>query len=48
MSMAAVLLDIEKAFDTARHLGLLHKLLELKLSISLIKRINSFSVAVHE
>jgi hypothetical protein len=37
MSMAVVFLDIEKASDTTWHLGLLYKLSELKLSISLIK-----------
>jgi hypothetical protein len=30
MSMAAVFLDIEKAFDTIWHLGLLYKVSELK------------------
>jgi hypothetical protein len=40
MTMAAVFLDIEKAFDTTWHLGLLHKLLELKILISLIKLIS--------
>jgi hypothetical protein len=42
MSMAAVFLDIEKAFDKTWHLGLLYKLSELKFSTSLIKLINSF------
>jgi hypothetical protein len=37
MSMAKVFLDIEKAFDTTWHLGLLHKLSKLKYLISLIK-----------
>jgi hypothetical protein len=36
MPTAAVFLDIEKAFDTTWHLGLLYKLSELKLSINLI------------
>jgi hypothetical protein len=42
MSIAAVFLDTGKDIDTTWHLGLLHKLLELKFSISLIKLINSF------
>jgi hypothetical protein len=42
MSTAAVFLDIEKAFDITRQLGLLYKLSELKFSISVIKLINSF------
>jgi hypothetical protein len=42
MSTAAALLDIEKAFDKTWHLGLLYKLPELKISISLIKLISSF------
>jgi hypothetical protein len=42
MSMAAVFLDTEKAFDTTWHLGLLHKLSTLQFSISLIKLISSF------
>jgi hypothetical protein len=42
MSMAAVLLDIKKAFDTIWHLGLLYKLSKLKFSVSLIKLIGSF------
>jgi hypothetical protein len=37
ISVAAVFLDIEKAFDTTWHLGLLYKLSELKFLISLIK-----------
>jgi hypothetical protein len=41
MTMAAVCLDIEKAFDTIWHLGLLYKLSEIKFSISLIKLISS-------
>jgi hypothetical protein len=39
---APVFLDIEKAFDTTWHLGLLYKLSELKFLISLIKLISSF------
>jgi hypothetical protein len=42
MSMAAVLLDIEEAFDTTWHSGLLYKLSELQFPISLIKLIASF------
>jgi hypothetical protein len=42
MSTAAVFLDIEEAFDTTWHLGLLYKLSELKVLISLIKLISSF------
>jgi hypothetical protein len=42
MSMTAVFLDIEKAFDTTWHLGLLYNLLELQFSISLIKLMSSF------
>jgi hypothetical protein len=42
MSTAAVFLDIDKTFDTTRHLGLLYKLSALKFSTSLIKLINSF------
>jgi hypothetical protein len=42
MSMAAVFLDIERAFDTTWHLGLLHKLQEIKFSVSIIKLISSF------
>jgi hypothetical protein len=41
MSKDAVFLDIEKAFDTTWHLGLLHKLSSLKFSISVIKLIRS-------
>jgi hypothetical protein len=36
---AAVFLDIEKAFDTTGHSGLLYKLSELEFSRSLIKLI---------
>jgi hypothetical protein len=39
MSTVAVFLDIEKAFDTTWHLGLLYKLSTLQFSISLIKLI---------
>jgi hypothetical protein len=42
MSMAAVFLDIEKAFDKTWHLGWLYKLSELKFSTTLIKLINYF------
>jgi hypothetical protein len=42
MSMAAVFLDIEKAFDATWHLGLLYKLSELHISSSLINLISSF------
>jgi hypothetical protein len=35
-------LDIEKAFHTTRHFGVLYKLSELKFSLSLIKLISSF------
>jgi hypothetical protein len=41
MSMVVVFLDIEKAFDTIWHFGLLYKLLKLNVSISLIKLISS-------
>jgi hypothetical protein len=41
-STVAVLLDIEKAFDTTWHNGLLYKLHKLKLSFSLINLISSF------
>jgi hypothetical protein len=42
MSTAAVFLDIEKAFDTAWHSGLLYKLSKLEFSTNLIKLISSF------
>jgi hypothetical protein len=42
MSTAAVFLDIEKAFHTTLHTGLLYKLTELEFPISLIKAIASF------
>jgi len=42
MSTAAVFLDIEKAFDTTWHPGLLYKLSELHFSSTLIKLISSF------
>jgi hypothetical protein len=42
MSTAAVFLDIEKAFYTIWHLGLLYNLSELKFSISLVKLISFF------
>jgi hypothetical protein len=40
MSTAAVFLDIEKAFDTTWHHGLLYKLSILELSTSVIKLIS--------
>jgi hypothetical protein len=42
MSTAAVFLDIEKAFDTTRHTGLLYKLSKLEFSSSLMKLVISF------
>jgi hypothetical protein len=42
MLMAVVFLDMEKAFDTTWHSGLLYKLSELEFSTSLIKVIASF------
>jgi hypothetical protein len=42
MSIAAVFLDIEKAFDTTWHPGLLYKLSKLNSSTILIKLISSF------
>jgi hypothetical protein len=42
MSMPAVFLAIEKAFDTTWHSGLLYKLSELEFSTSPIKLIASF------
>jgi hypothetical protein len=42
MSMAAVFLDIEKAFDITWDLGLLYKLSELQFLTSLVKLIASF------
>jgi hypothetical protein len=42
ISTAAVFLDVEKAFDAAWHLGLLHKLSEVQFSASVIKLISSF------
>jgi hypothetical protein len=44
VSTAPVFLDTEKAFDTTWHIGLLHKLSELKLPIDLIlvKLLSSF------
>jgi hypothetical protein len=42
MSMATVFLDIEKAFDTIWHTGLLHKLFKFEFSTSLVNFISSF------
>jgi hypothetical protein len=42
ISTAAVFLDIEKAFDTTWHSGLLYKLSKLEFSTNLIKLIGSF------
>jgi hypothetical protein len=42
MSTAAVFLDIEKAFDTTWHTGLIYKLSKLEFSINLIKLVSSF------
>jgi hypothetical protein len=42
MSMAEVFLDIEKAFDTTCHTGLLYKLPKLKFLTSLFNLISSF------
>jgi hypothetical protein len=42
LSTAAAFLDIEKAFDTTWHPGLLYKLFKLQFSTNLIKLIGSF------
>jgi hypothetical protein len=42
MSTAAVFLDIEKAFDTTWHYGLLYKISKLEFSANLIKLLGSF------
>jgi hypothetical protein len=42
MSTAAVFLDIEKAFDTTWHPGLVYELSKLEFSTSLIKLISPF------
>jgi hypothetical protein len=42
MSTAAVLFDIEKAFDTLQHPGLLYKLSTMEFATKLIKLISSF------
>jgi hypothetical protein len=42
ISTAVVFLDIEKAFDTAWHPGLMYKLSKLEFSTCLIKLISSF------
>jgi len=42
MFTAAIFLDIQKAFDTTWHPGLLHKISELHISSSLIKLVSSF------
>jgi hypothetical protein len=42
MSTAAEFLDIEKAFDTTWHSGLLYKLSKLEFTTSLVKLIGSF------
>jgi hypothetical protein len=42
MSTAAVFLDIEKAFDTTSHAGLLYKLTKLNFSTRITKLVNSF------
>jgi hypothetical protein len=44
MSTAAVFLDIEKAFDTTWHTGLLYKLSKMDFSTSLFKLISSVSM----
>jgi hypothetical protein len=43
ISTAAVFLDIEKAFDTTGHHGLLYKLSKLEFSADLIKLLGFFS-----
>jgi hypothetical protein len=47
MSTAAVFLDIEKAFDTTWHLGLLYKLFKLKFWISQNKLLALFFLRVN-
>jgi hypothetical protein len=42
MDMLAVFLDIEEAFDSTWHTGLLYKLAKVEFSVNLIKLISSF------
>jgi hypothetical protein len=44
ISTAAVFLDIEKAFDTTSHPGLLYKLSTLNSSTRIVKLISSFTL----
>jgi retron-type reverse transcriptase len=44
MSTAVVFMDIEKAFDTTWHTGLLYKLAKLKFPVYLIKLMNSYLI----
>jgi hypothetical protein len=48
LSTAAVLLDIEKAFDTTWHLGLLYKLSDLKFSVNLTKPSSPSQMMLHK
>jgi hypothetical protein len=42
LSTAAVFLDIDKAFDTTWHPGVLYKLVKLNFSVNIVKLIGSF------